>query len=319
MQKGEFFMTIVRKSMLFIFSLFVLVGCSVLTPQINRPIDSTLEMHVIDVGQGDCILFVENDNVMLVDSGDLGKDDEVLDYLTDLGIKEIDVLVGTHPHSDHMGNFDIILENFDIRTMYVPDVLDENITSKWFLRFLNKVDEIDAKSNSDTSIWQFPKDENGNFRSFDLGNIHVQMLAPKSEKYSNTNNYSIGMKVSFGQTDILLTGDAEKLVEKEILNSNFDLDCEIMKAGHHGSNTSNCQEFVETVNPEYVVISAGFANSYEHPSPETMDLYEKMKIEVYRTDESGSIVMSTDGENISFNTSPGDYLSGIELEKQKEE
>lgn len=307
------------KKMLFILSLFVLVGCSIPNVNGNRSIDSTLEMHVIDVGQGDAILFVEDDNVMLVDGGDLGKSDIISNYLTNLGIDEIDVLVGTHPHSDHMGNFDIILDNFDVSTLYVPDILDENITTQWYLRFLKKVDEIDSKRNSENSIWQFPKDENGNFRSFDLGNIHVQMISPKGEKYSNANNYSIGMKVSFGETDILLTGDAEKLVEKEILESNFDLNCEVMKSAHHGSNTSNSREFLEAVGPEYIVISVGYANRYEHPIRETMDLYKELHIPVYRTDENGTIIMTTDGKNISFDSSPGDYLSGIELEQQKEE
>lgn len=307
------------KQTLLVLFFFVLVGCTIKNTPVERPTNSTLEMHVIDVGQGDSILFVENDNVMLVDAGDLGKDDIVTEYLNNLGIEEIDVLVGTHPHSDHMGNFDVILENFAVSTMYVPDILDEDITSKWFLRFLNKVDEIDSQSDSEYSIWQFPKDASGNFRNFDLGNMHIQMLAPENKKYSNANNYSIAMKVSFGYTDIMLTGDAEELVEKEILNGNFNLDCEIMKSGHHGSNTSNSRKFLESVSPEYVVISAGFSNKYEHPSPETMDLYEDMEIEVYRTDESGTIVMSTDGKNIYFNKPTGDYLSGIELEKQREE
>jgi len=206
-----------------------------------------------------------------------------------------------------------IINNFDIGVLYVPNLDDLEITTNWFLNFLKAVDAKDEEYNNGKSIWKFPKDDNGNFRRFSLGNAVVQFLAPSSEIYANKNNYSIAMKISFGEVDIMLTGDAEAPAEKEIISTGYNLESEIYKAGHHGSDTSNTEEFLEAVNPQYVIISAGFGNKYDHPIKSVMERFERNKIPVYRTDESGTIIMVTDGKDIMFNVQPGDYLSGEEL------
>ena len=279
----------------------------------NSETSGTLEMHTIDVGQADSILIRCNDEVMLVDCGTASRGDDVTKYLQDLNISKIDVLVGTHPHDDHMGGMAEVINNFDIGVLYVPNLDDLEITTNWFLDFLKAVDAKDEEYNNGKSIWEFPKDENGNFRRFNIGNAVVQFLAPSQDSYSNKNNYSIAMKISFGEVDIMLTGDAEALAEKEIIATGYNLESEIFKAGHHGSDTSNTKEFLEAVNPQYVIISAGFGNKHDHPIKSVMERLERKKIPVYRTDESGTIIMETDGHNIYFNTEPGDYLSGEEL------
>lgn len=279
----------------------------------NPETSGTLEMHTIDVGQADSILIRCNDEVMLVDCGTASRGDDVTKYLQDLGITKIDVLVGTHPHDDHMGGMAEVINNFDIGVLYVPNLDDLEITTNWFINFLKAVDAKDEEYNNGKSIWEFPKDENGEFRKFNLGTAVVQILAPSKDSYSNKNNYSIAMKISFGEVDIMLTGDAEALAEKEIISTGYNLESEIFKAGHHGSDTSNTEEFLEAVNPKYVIISAGFGNKYNHPIKSVMERFERNKIPVYRTDESGTIIMVTNGKDIEFNANPGDYLSGEEI------
>lgn len=119
-------------------------------------------------------------------------------------------------------------------------------------------------------------------------------LAPNSDSYTDKNNYSIATKITFGSISMLLTGDAEELAEKEMINAGYDISCDIFKAAHHGSDTSNTKEFLKKVNPKYVLISCKLGNTYGHPNKNAMKLFEDMGIKVYRTDESGSIVMTTD-------------------------
>lgn len=268
----------------------------------RKIVDGVMEIHTIDVGQGDSILVIQKDKVMLIDCGTRAKGSTVVKYLKNLGITKIDVLVGTHSHDDHMGGMAEVIRNFEIGTLYAPDNSKYNITTYWYMDFLDAVSEKNIN-------WIYP--EVGN--TFEVGEASVQIVAPNSKEYNNMNNYSIVLRVTYGETDVLLMGDAETLSEEEIMNNGLYIDVDVLKLGHHGSSTSSSEKFLNATTPQYAIISAGKGNTYHHPIKSVMSELENMEIAVYRTDESGTIVMSTDGKNINFNVEPGDYLSGDEL------
>lgn len=273
------------------------------------PVEGTLEMHVIDVGQGDSILIRQGEHAMLVDCGEPEYAEVVAKYLDKLGIDYLDYFVGTHIHEDHMGASGPVIQTFchaegnKIGVVYTPD--DSNTTS-YYEDFLQAVLETNL-------TLKFP--EKGEI--IQLGEAEIQFIAPNSKEYSNTNNYSIGLIITFGEIDIVMTGDAEKKAEKEMIETGLLKDVEIFKAGHHGSDTSNTKEFLEVINPEYVVISCGLGNKHDHPIKSVMERFKEMGITVFRTDESGTVVMTTDGKDITWNVEPGDYLSGEELVKER--
>ena len=246
---------------------------------------------------GDSILFRQENQVMLIDSGTKSKGDTVVHYLKDLGINKIDILIGTHPHDDHMGGMAEVIRNFEIENVYTPDTSKENITTSWYIDFLEAVNEKNV-----TLIYPKVGD------ILELGEASIQIMAPNSNSYEDINNYSIVTKVVYGQVGIICMGDAEKISEEEILENGLNVQAQIIKIGHHGSNTSNSEKFISTINPQFALISAKRGNTYGHPNKPIMELLEEKKIEVYRTDETGTIVMKTDGININFNKEQGSYL-----------
>lgn len=247
-------------------------------------------------------MYIQKDKTMLIDCGTKSKGDTVVKYLQDLGIKKIDILIGTHPHDDHMGGMAKIIRKFEIGVLYTPDTSNNNITTSWYMDFLDAVDEKNV-------VWKYPKSG----ESFSLGEADIKILAPNSSQYDNLNNYSIVTKITFGEVSILSMGDAEKLSEDEILKADEDVKAQIIKIGHHGSSTSTSEKFLNAVNPKYAIILAKKGNTYNHPNKPVMELLKKREIKVYRTDESGSMIMKTDGKNIEFDKAVGDYLAGSEL------
>lgn len=211
-------------------------------------------------------------------------------------------MIGTHPHDDHMGGMAKVIENFDVGVLYAPDTSNKNITTSWYIELLTAIEEHNIQ-------WKYPvAGENINF-----GEADIQILAPNSAEYEDLNDYSIVTMITYGEVRILSMGDAEKLSEDEILNKGFDVQAQILKVGHHGSNSSTSKNFLDKVNPQYAVISAKIGNTYNHPTKSVMNLLKKNEILVYRTDESGTIIMTTNGKEIKFDKDPGDYLAGNEL------
>ena len=251
---------------------------------------------------GDSILYRQGDKNLLIDCGTRSKGDTVVKYIQDLGITKIDILIGTHPHDDHMGGMGKVIQSFEIGVVYTPDTTDKNITTNWYIEFLDAVDEKKVE-------WKYPTvGENIKF-----GDADIQILAPNSSDYEDLNNYSIVTMITYGEVSILGMGDAENLSENEILNAGFDVHAQILKLGHHGSSSSTSELFLKAVNPKYAIVSAKIGNTYNHPTKKVMKLLEKENVLVYRTDESGTIIMTTNGKEIKFNKDPGDYLSGPEL------
>ncbi|MFA6947782.1 MAG: ComEC/Rec2 family competence protein [Eubacteriales bacterium] len=256
-------------------------------PATSISADGQLAVHFIDVGQGDAELIIApTGEAMLIDAGPGSSETSLLAYLSALGISELEYAVFTHPHEDHIGGADGVVNNIDVKKVIMPDAESSTVTFEKLLTAIDKRGcEVDVPAVGDT---------------YSLGDAVFTVLAPNSSGYDSLNNYSIVMRLDYGESSFLFTGDAEALSEKEILaNSPKLLDCDVLKAGHHGSSTSSSQDFLDAVTPDIAVISCGAGNDYGHPHSETLTKYSAMNIRVLRTDLSGSIVITSDGHNIT--------------------
>lgn len=255
-----------------------------------------LEVDFIDVGQADSILVRQGEHAMLVDAGNNADASTVVGYLTKQGIKQLDVVVGTHPHEDHIGSLDKVIQSFGIGQVIMPKATTTTKT------FADVIAAIKAKGLTITT----PVPGN----SFKLGDASVTILAPNAAKYDDLNNYSVVLRVVYGGTSFLLTGDAQAVSEAEMLASGRTLKADVLKVGHHGSVSSTTDAFLAKVAPAYAVISVGKGNDYGHPARSTMQRLKVHGIPVYRTDENGTIAAVSDGKSIKFNVQPGDYRDG---------
>jgi competence protein ComEC len=252
----------------------------------KKEVSDNMKVHFLDVGQADCILIqTSNNKNMLIDAGNNDDSSFILSYLNSLGIEKIDVAVGTHPHEDHIGSLDDIINTFNIGKVYMPNVSHNTQT---FLDVLTAIKKKGLKVTSPVA---------GEYIDFDT-DTKVQILAPNSEKYDNLNDYSIVIRLEYGNTSFLFTGDAELVSEKEILSKKYNLNSDVLKIGHHGSTTSSSLAFVKAVSPKYSVISVGKDNKYGHPDSIIINRL-KMFGEVLRTDESGTIIITSDGNEIT--------------------
>ncbi|KEI01762.1 ComEC/Rec2 family competence protein [Clostridium botulinum] len=257
-------------------------------------INGDLKVHFIDVGQADSILITEGSYSMLIDAGNNDDGDMVVSYLKKVGVKKLDYVIGTHPHEDHIGGLDNVINTFEINKIYMPKKVSTTKTYK---------DVIKAIKNKNMKI-TLPKPG----ESFKLGKATCSIVAPKqNQDYQSANNYSIVIKLTYGSKSFLFTGDAEGISESEILSGRYDIKADVLKVGHHGSRTSTTEAFLNKIAPEFAVISCGKANDYGHPHKATMDKLKAKHIQVYRTDESGTIIATSDGKNIGFNTKLGSY------------
>lgn len=247
--------------------------------------EGELRVSFIDVGQGDSeFIELPNGETLLIDAGTNETGADVVNYIESLGYSSIDYVVGTHPHEDHIGGLDDVIRTFDIGSVYMPKVTAD---TKTFEDVLDAVDEKGLTINT----------AKAGVTLVDGDRLSVKMLAPVLDEYDNTNDYSAVIKVVYGDTSFLFTGDAEEYAESLITG---DVDSDVLKVGHHGSSTSTGEAFLERVSPSYAVISCGLGNSYGHPHTETI---EKLGgIPVFRTDEMGTIVATSDGSEISFRT-----------------
>ena len=246
---------------------------------------SNLVVKVLDVGQADSILIENNKEYMLIDAGNNEDGEKLVKYFEQARITNFKYVIGTHPHEDHIGGLDDVINNFKIETIYMPDVIT---TTKTF------VDVLDAM-DSNKITYKVPKigDE------LMLGDALVKVLYVGSDG-KELNNSSIVLKLVFGKNCFIFTGDAEERVEDTIIKSGLDISCDVLKVGHHGSRYSTTDEFLSKVNPKYAVISVGENNSYNHPEDIIIKRLKDNDIEIHRTDLEGTIVITTDGENINF-------------------
>lgn len=256
------------------------------------PVKDGISVHFIDVGQGDCIYITGNGENMLIDCGEASQADKVAGYLKKQGVDRLDCVVATHPHSDHMGGMSKIVLEFDIGEFIIPHLADNDIpTTMYFNRFLDAAEERQVKL-TEAQIG----------RKMEICGGEWEIIAPNSDDYSNTNNYSVGLILRHGENSFIFTGDAETSAEKEMLSAGMVSHADVYKVAHHGSDTSTSDDFLKAVSPDIAVISCGADNSYGHPCDSTLKKLSKFTNKIYRTDLSGTIIITSDGDKLDVRT-----------------
>ena len=259
--------------------------------------DGNLYMYTIDVGQGDCILLVSpNGKTMLVDVGESSSYTAVSDFLHDRGIEGLDIVVGSHPHSDHVGAMGKLLNEFGADLLLLPEV--DNRTNNALISIADGLN-IDWEYVWNNSEIDWDRD------------CTVTVLAPvcgASYSESDMNEWSIILRVEYGENAIILTGDAEVHSEQLAMFANDSelFEADVLKIGHHGSSSSTGDSFLEAVNPEYAILSLGKDNRYGHPHWETIEKLDNTNITYFRTDECGTIVAVLTGSTCTVHPFGGD-------------
>lgn len=257
--------------------------------------EGEMQVHFIDVGQGDCSLIESGDTAILIDTGEAENGEKICNYLEENDIDNIDCLILTHPHSDHMGAAAYVVENTDVEKIVMPKISEElTPTTKFYEKFLNAVSEKGLKLTAAEPGMEI-----------DAGEGTLEIIAPV-EDYDDLNNYSIVLIARHGESSFLFTGDIEKKAEKDIIESGYLESADVLSVAHHGSRGSSSQEFLDIVNPEYCVISCGEGNSYGHPYEEAVERLSSFTDEIYRTDIDGTIIFTSEDGNITIETENGE-------------
>lgn len=262
-----------------ILSLFLLCSCDYFYFSFDE--EDAIKVSFIDVGQGDSV-FVQlpNSETLLIDAGVRGVGKDITDYIENSGCEKIDYLIATHPHADHIGSMEYVVEHIDVGKIYMTEAITD---TKTFENLLTTIDEQGYKLTKAEAGQTIVKDED----------LFVQILGPNEINEDDLNNSSVIVKITYGSDDYLFIGDAEK---SELETIPYDLSADVLKVGHHGSNTSTYEELLQKVNPYYAVISCGKNNDYGHPHKETLSLLDDFGIDYYRTDKQGTIVITSHGD-----------------------
>lgn len=260
-----------------------------LTQDSKVPKDSELMISYMDVGQGDAAYIKVNGNDILIDAGPRSNSKELLEQLKAKNIDDFELVIATHPHEDHIGGMVYVFKEYEVKAFYSPKITH---TTKTYENLVKAVKDEGLKT----------KELKGGM-VIDLGEgAKFEVFTPQKSEYEELNDYSPIMKLSFGDTSYLFTGDAEKLAEEEALAKyKTSLDSDVIKFGHHGSSSSSSNAFIEAVSPKYGIISCAKDNKYGHPHRETLDIIKKYNIKTFRTDTDGEIILTSDGKSINFN------------------
>lgn len=257
----------------------------------TREAFSDMEVHFIDVGQGDATLVKADGRYMLIDAGDNSQGTAVQNYLKKQGVEKLDYLVLTHTDADHIGGADVVITKFDVETLFIGDFEKDN---KTYEELINAIEYKGLKYSTPAV---------GN--EYELGNASFTIVAPNTT-YDDPNNSSIALLLKNGEDSFLFTGDCEEEAEMDILANGLDIDCDVYKVGHHGSKTASSKEFLKAITPTYGVISCAEGNSYGHPHAEVLNNLRSMNVKVFRTDEQGSIIAYSNGTEITWNCAPSE-------------
>ncbi|MGB9887927.1 MAG: stalk domain-containing protein [Moorellales bacterium] len=247
-----------------------------------------LKVHFLDVGQADSILVrLPDGRALLIDGGNNADGPAVVSYLKAQGIERLDWVVATHPHEDHVGGLDAVLDAFEVGKVYAPRATTNTRAYEDFLLAVQRKGLKIAEARAGVTLFTGP-------------GLTAAFVAPNRTGYEDLNNYSAVLRLVYGQTSFLFAGDAETESKAEMLVANHALKADVFKVGHHGSESSTTPAFLAAVSPRYAVISVGAGNDYGHPSPETLARLAEAKVEVFRTDLQGAIVAASDGQKITF-------------------
>lgn len=280
-------------SLLLIFILSLSLILTGFTPdKAQTPKPKNLEVYYIDVGQGDSIFIISPEGkTILIDGGE--KDSGTTDFLKSKKIKTIDVLIATHPHSDHIGGLVDIIKNYNVKSVYMPKATH---TTKAFENLILAIKEKNLKIKPVYEGVTLPFED-----------INAVFVGPKKDiKNDNLNEYSAVLKLTYKDTSFLFTGDAENGSEQRMLTSKQNIKADVLKVGHHGSKSSTSTTFLNKVNPKYAIISCGANNKYGHPHDVTIKKLTDKKIKAHRTDKDGTIHAISDGKTIKFETIKSD-------------
>jgi len=260
--------------------------------QETTKITNKLKVHFLDVGQADCILIqTPSGKNLLIDAGNNADASFITSYLIQIKIKKLDAVVGTHPHEDHIGALDEVINTFDIGNVYMPKVSNN---TKTFQNVLTAIKNKNLKVKTAAAGIKIEMDSQ----------VKIEILAPNGSHYDDLNDHSAVIKLTFGKTSFMLDGDAETISESEMLAKGYNLKADVLKIGHHGSNSSTSTEFLKAVLPTYAIISVGKDNDYGHPTQSTLTKLEQADISIFRTDENGTIIATSDGTKITFDKKP---------------
>lgn len=277
---------------LIIFTLLLLLCffSSLLTKKFNsyKVNPNLMYVHYINVNQGDAILIQVNNKNLLIDSGPKSHKKQLVKFLNDLNISKLDYVIATHPHEDHIGNMNTVLNSYKVQSFYAPKVYSY---TKSFEQMIDSLKSNNLKIN--------PIKRGCN--TINLGfQTNVEVFSPINDTYDNENNYSPVIKISFGNNSFLFTGDAEKEIEDKLILLNDDLKADILKVSHHGSSSSTSDSFLNRVSPKYAIISVGKNNIYDHPNDTIISKLNTYNIDILRTDIQNNITLISDGTNISY-------------------
>lgn len=272
-----------------ILTISVLIGAVSLNPVITSAAPNKVDemkVHFIDVGQGDSTLITCGDHSMLIDAGDDSKGTALQNYLRKQNVEKLDYLILTHPDADHIGGAPVIITKFEISKVFISNYEKDN---KTYQKLIQALDNKRLKYSTPKVGTQYS-----------LGTATITILAPNDE-YDNPNDSSLALLIQNGNNSFLFTGDAGEDAENDILDNKIDISADVYKVGHHGSRYSTSKDFFKAVSPTYAVISCGENNSYGHPHAETLNTLRTNGVKVYRTDEDGTIIATSDGKRITFN------------------
>ncbi len=256
-------------------------------PAITPTGSGTLKVHFIDVGQADSILIQSPTGAsILIDGGNNDDGTAVVNYLKSQGVKELSAMVATHPHEDHIGGLDTVINSIKTNQVYMPNATANTQTFEAFVAAVKASGAKRIQTKSGVNL--------------DVDGLSGVFLAPISSEFDDTNDYSAVLKITHGETSFLMTGDAESVSEGEMLRSDQNLKATVLKVGHHGSGTSTTTSFLKAVSPKFAVISVGSGNNYGHPHPDALTRLSNEGIPVFRTDQSGTIIATSDGTTVTF-------------------
>ena len=262
----------------------IAVGCSISFP--TAPSVIGLTVHFLDVGQADATLVSCEGQTMLVDAGLNVDAGNLVNTLKNLGVRKIDLLVGTHPHEDHIGGLDAVIDAFDIGVVWMPDIAYDT----WSYRSVCKAIDKKHLKLVAPKVWD----------TFALGGATVTVFSPKRTDYEDLNHCSLVLKVEYNKFSMLLMGDSEEINEIEMMRAGLPLKADVLKAGHHGGNKSTSKAFFSAVKPTACIISCGPDNPNFHPHPSILRRFEQSKSAIYRTDLQGTINLVSDGKGFNI-------------------